>query len=509
MKKNFYHNKIFTIFNIFFVLLLFFPIATSLFYPIELEVRESTLWLHVLTLKSNVGLYDSSFVAYANHAHGPFDPIFKYFISNIFSFLEPWQISRSSNLFFFISIYLTFFTILKKYKFPINSILFFASLFFSLILIFTKGYQGRADITALFLLIALIFVVINFSLNSTIFRIFNPLLVALVILTNWRFLPIVFSISLFFLLEDFVKKKYSIRKINVKKIVEYLFILTLVPIAILHLQFDFELKKYYDYFFNFFYFESHFSSTYIKGGLTSLLKVEKFFVLILFCVTIFYYFVIKGLLKRNVFPFYLTFFGIILITIFQFLYNYNGGGIYYFTPVVLITFFLFFHTLKNFLFYNSILQKNKKIKYLLISLIFLIVINAGKFSAIASFKMITTYNNAQDLHLELSRLNQHETLSESMHFQKKMFTGEKIDIGDLMSYRSSQVGGEYQKIYLDHIEDIKKKKYTYIIHNFTGSSIIGKLIKENKYRVVRTFKGSNFYSNTRDVLVLKKNVLSK
>jgi len=277
----------------------------------------------------------------------------------------------------------------------------------------------------------------------------------------------------------------------------------------LHLQFDFELKKYYDYFFNFFYFESHFSSTYIKGGLTSLLKVEKFFVLILFCVTIFYYFVIKGLLKRNVFPFYLTFFGIILITIFQFLYNYNGGGIYYFTPVVLITFFLFFHTLKNFLFYNSILQKNKKIKYLLISLIFLIVINAGKFSAIASFKMITTYNNAQDLHLELSRLNQHETLSESMHFQKKMFTGEKIDIGDLMSYRSSQVGGEYQKIYLDHIEDIKKKKYTYIIHNFTGSSIIGKLIKENKYRVVRTFKGSNFYSNTRDVLVLKKNVLSK
>tara|TARA_B110000503_G_scaffold111963_1_gene167727 strand:+ start:287 stop:1816 length:1530 start_codon:yes stop_codon:yes gene_type:complete len=509
MKKNTNFNKTILTFNIFFILLLFFPISISLFYPIELETRESTLWLHVLTLKSNVGLYDPNFVAYANHAHGPFDPIFKYFISSVFSFLKPWQISRSSNLLFFISIYLIFFVTLKKYKFSINSILFLSSSFFSLIILFTKGYQGRADITALFFLISLIFVVINFSLDSPIFRILNPLLAATVLLTNWRFLPIVFSMSLFFFLDDFAKKNYNIKKINFKKIIEYFLIIIIAPIVILYVQFDFDLNKYYAYFFNFFYFENHFTSPYIREGLASLLKVEKFFVLILFSMTVFYFFIIKNLLKKNTFPFYLTFFGIVLITTAQFLYNYNGGGIYYFTPITLVTFFLFFYTLREYEFYKLTLQKNKKIKYFFFFLFLLIIISAGKFSAISGVKMIATYDNAHRLHQELSRLNQYKTLSESLHFQKNVFTGEKIDIGDLMSYRSSQVGGVYQKTYLDHIEDIRKEKYIYIIHNFTGSSVVEKLIKANKYYAVKTFKGSDFYSNIQDVFVLKKNESSK
>ena len=67
-------------------------------FPIELEVRESTLWLHILTIKEGINIYDQKLVAYANQAHGPLDPIFKLFVHKILFFLEPWQVSRLNNL---------------------------------------------------------------------------------------------------------------------------------------------------------------------------------------------------------------------------------------------------------------------------------------------------------------------------------------------------------------------------------------------------------------------------
>ena len=98
-------------------------------------------------------------------------------------------------------------------------------------------------------------------------------------------------------------------------------------------------------------------------------------------------------------------------------------------------------------------------------------------------------------------------LSESLHFHKNKYSNEKIDIGDLISYRSSQVGGEYEKTYKSHLEDISNGKYEYIIHNFTGSKVIDNLITTKKYKVVKTF--SDIYSNIGEVLILRKNVLSK
>ena len=96
MIKN--YNKIILIFLFSILLVLIAPIIQSLFYPIELEVRESTLWMHILTMKAGINIYDSNFVAFANQAHGPFDPMIKLFISWIFPFLEPWQVSRSTNI---------------------------------------------------------------------------------------------------------------------------------------------------------------------------------------------------------------------------------------------------------------------------------------------------------------------------------------------------------------------------------------------------------------------------
>lgn len=70
--------------NIIIAFILIIPFLITFFYPLELEVRESTLWLHVLTIRDNINLYDWKTVAYANQAYVPFDLIFKYLLSELF-----------------------------------------------------------------------------------------------------------------------------------------------------------------------------------------------------------------------------------------------------------------------------------------------------------------------------------------------------------------------------------------------------------------------------------------
>ena len=77
----------------------------------------------------------------------------------------------------------------------------------------------------------------------------------------------------------------------------------------------------------------------------------------------------------------------------------------------------------------------------------------------------------------------------------------------MISYRSSQVGGNYYETYRTHLNDLSNGKYEYIIHNFTGSSIINKLIDNQDYKIIKTF--SDNYSNIGDVFILRKNFLSK
>src|SRR5919197_3120084 len=68
--------------------------AIVFFYPLEVETRESTVWLYVLALRQGISIYDHSRVAFVNMNHGPFDPLFKLLITLLCPFLEPWHIVR-------------------------------------------------------------------------------------------------------------------------------------------------------------------------------------------------------------------------------------------------------------------------------------------------------------------------------------------------------------------------------------------------------------------------------
>ena len=499
-------SKLFVLISLIVLALLIQPIIQSFFFPIELEVRESTLWLHILTIKEGINIYNPSIVAYANQAHGPIDPILKLIIHKLFFFLEPWQVSRLNNLLFFLSIFIINYLTLKKK----NNLIFIGFISFSvysLIFLFTKSFQGRADITAMLLISWLCFFCCNQNVYEKIIkRLFIPFMFSIIIMTNWRFFPLCMAIVFF---PAFYVNKF--KDIFKSKRIFFLFsfiLLSLIPfLIILYSLFDFDIKKYFDYFIGFFYFERAFSISHFFVGFKNLARIEKFYLLIM----LFGAYLIKNIYNSNdhyfkIFLKILMSFLVFLVSLISYLYNYTGGGIYYFTPVILFLWYLilFEYNNKKFEFNHN--------KYISILIIFFSVVLIGislKNSIRSSVGLYANYHKALDLHNYLSKITNSNSrvLSESLHFHKKKYTGEKIDIGDLISYRSSQVGGNYYETYRTHLNDLSNGKYEYIIHNFTGSSIINKLIDNQDYKIIKTF--SDNYSNIGDVFILRKNFLSK
>jgi hypothetical protein len=68
---------------------------TAFFYPLELEWREGSTWLHVLAQLNGIDIYDHSKTAYVNMNHGPINPLITYWIARWLPDLSRWQVCRS------------------------------------------------------------------------------------------------------------------------------------------------------------------------------------------------------------------------------------------------------------------------------------------------------------------------------------------------------------------------------------------------------------------------------
>ncbi len=63
-------------------------------FPLEIEFREGTSWLHVLAMQAGVSLYDHTRVAFLNTLPGPLDPLLKYGIHSALPFLPAAMVTR-------------------------------------------------------------------------------------------------------------------------------------------------------------------------------------------------------------------------------------------------------------------------------------------------------------------------------------------------------------------------------------------------------------------------------
>ena len=77
--------------------------------PLELEMREGSVWIHVLAKRAGVDLYDTARVAFVNMNHGPLDPILKTWISRCMPALPGHMVTRTfvllTPIFLFASAY--------------------------------------------------------------------------------------------------------------------------------------------------------------------------------------------------------------------------------------------------------------------------------------------------------------------------------------------------------------------------------------------------------------------
>lgn len=176
-------------------------------FPLEIEAREGTSWLHVMALEAKVSLYDHSQVAFLNMNHGPLDPILKYAIHALLPFLQPAMVTRVFVLLLPFGLFAAF-VVATKRRWLAAFAAAGALYLFLLGLVPFHFLIGRSDPAALFFL-ALMLAVLETSGRrnrgaADRFRgefLGAGVLGGAVFLINWRYLPYAVAGGLWILAE--------------------------------------------------------------------------------------------------------------------------------------------------------------------------------------------------------------------------------------------------------------------------------------------------------------------
>ena len=227
-------------------------------YPLEIETRESTVWLHALALKAGVNIYDYSQVAFINTHHGPFDSLFKLSIATVFPFLESWQVTRFAV---FVLPYVFLVIAWKLIRMSSGESLlhglYLGSIGYLFLVIAGKEFTfvGRSDATAALFFLLLVYSSIWFVSkreSTTIVHGFAcGAMGASVVLTSWRIMPSVIGVLVFTVWLYRRVNQASARRITIY-LISYIFAAAGILMLIVWYFFEFDLVRYYKLFFGMF-----------------------------------------------------------------------------------------------------------------------------------------------------------------------------------------------------------------------------------------------------------------
>jgi hypothetical protein len=476
--------------------------ALAFFYPLEIETRESTVWLHVLALKHGVNIYDHAQVAFINQNHGPFDPLFKLSIATLFPFLEPWHVARFSVLVLpYAFLFVAWRLLRKSPSLSLLHIVYLGAIGYLFLIVSAKEFifVGRSDATAALLLLPLIYLSIASVSTTSWASVLRGLmwgsLGISVILTNWRMLPVVFALLVFSLWLLRYKHQATFRTTAV-----YLTGCACASVAIFALllfySFDFDLSLYYKHFFGTYSKSSghghrtyaHASGIWFLGSLLrptaspDSLKGSP----VLWALAI--YLLVPGKsLAENRAWFLLGVFVFAACTVAYYL-NYYGGGQWYYVPFLIV--------LWVFLCANYPAMPMFRLSAVGMVIVFLLCANASTVITPSVWRAVT-FSQAHDFMGELrSFQTKHSILSEDTFFFRTSYQGELIDMGDMVSRirkRSTYYGDEFNGTVDRHFERVKKEPPDYIVTGFTESPELRRFAEEN-YLLVGRGPG-NFTAN--------------
>lgn len=475
--------------------------GTVFFYPLEIETRESAVWLHVLTLMKGISLFDHSQVAFVAMHKGPFDSLLKLSIATIFPFLESWQVIRFAVLILPYAFLAITWRALPKSPQPSRwRVLYFGSAGYLMLLVSAKEYLlvGRSDATVALLSILLVYLSIAFSPTQTSRIALHGFLCGItgiaIILVNWRVAPCVLAV-LAFAIWQYWQVNYS----KGRSIALYLICYAIASITLWGAQFiylfDANWPLYYKHIFGFHSPDSGWGTSDSGRGSTisfliSLLNPYadpsslKGGPLIL--AGLVYALTPKPSAKsRNA---WLCLGGaVFLANALPYYLNYNGGGAWYFIPFVIVLWF--------FWVLHSAQISNLRLALLGMGLCALLSLNY-RAVGMPTIHRLATMNQARAFQTKVRSLQEnHSLLSEDTFLFRTAYQGDVFDSGDEVSavYPTGYYGETFTQTVKQYWHRLKRDPPDYIVTGFTESSELRDLI-EQQY-VLSATGPANFTAN--------------
>jgi hypothetical protein len=476
--------------------LIFFTLSISasavvFFYPLEIETRESTVWLHVLAIEEDINIYDHSQVAFINMFHGPFDPLFKFSIATLFPFLQSWQVTRFAVFilpYFFLAV--AWRLIARYSREPVLHTIYIGSIGYLFLLVSAKEFifVGRSDATAAVFLLLLIFVSTSFLPKTALTAGLHGFLCGTIgisaILTNWRVAPSILAILIFTLW----KYRYihlTTWRLTFVHLMSFSTASVGISGVILYYIFDFNLRLYYKLFFGFFTESSGWGSTpyghrpaiWFLGSLfkpTASPDSLKGGPLIL---ALSVYFLVSGWGEREKKGWVLLGCLVFVSCALAYYLNYYGGGSWYFIPFLIVLWFFCCRSYPK--------MSESRLALLGIIMLALLCINI-RTVMVPTLSRISTMRKAHDFMAEVRSLEKTNViLSEDTFFFRTSYQGELIDMGDTIAavHKKGYYGDTFNATVNDHFKKMQRHPPDYILTGFTESPELNKLI-EAKYTLI-------------------------
>jgi hypothetical protein len=475
--------------------------ATVFFYPLEIETRESAVWLHVLTSMNGISLYDHSQVTFVAMHKGPFDSLFKLSIATLFPFFEPWQVIRFAVLLLPYIFFGIAWKVLPKHS-PSSRwhVLYFGSVGYLMLLVSAKEFLlvGRSDATVALLYLLLVY----FSLAFTPAQ--NPRIALhgclcgmtgiAIVLTNWRVAPCVLAILAFS-----VWQYWQVHRNMGRTAAFYLISYGITCITLWSLQFFYLFNAnwvlYYKHIFGFHSPDSGWGISDSGRGSTLSFLVSLFNIYAdpsrlkggpLLLAGLVYALTPKPSTKsRN--AWLLLGGAVFLANALPYYLNYNGGGAWYFIPFVIILWF--------FWMLHSAQMSDLKLVFLGFGLCVFLALNY-RAVCLPTVHRLATMNQAGAFQTKVRSLQeQHSLLSEDTFLFRTTYKGDVIDSGDEVSavYPTGYYGKTFTQTVQQYWDRLQREPPDYIVTGFTESSELNNFI-EQRY-VLSATGPANFTAN--------------
>ena len=476
--------------------LLLFLVLNVVAFPLELEVRESPVWLHVLALRAGINVFIDETHIFINMSHGPMDTLLKAGLGIFMPFLSSHVVTRIFVLGVPLALWTTVWVLLrKKATHPVVWATLWAAGLYALLngLPGVTGYNlliGRSDATALFFFLLLILVseIKVTQDTSLLFRgLAEGLLMGLCALTNTRFVAAVGAYYLYVLLTN----RFIIappRHMIIKRVSGASIALVVMGLIFLFGIFKGDLRSYYLHFFGHFLdSRAHalvpiapfvwFPEQLFSGNRTPLLVLW----LIVMLLESWTYRRQRRTQIQRLLSVWLPLVALYLATIVGYWLNRRGGGTYYFNPWIV---WLFVASLRSWMGCSRRLQLVTGIAIVGVGLA------TANWPSIYS-QAIEIYRiqpEASDFRKKMEALDrENPILSEDAFFFKNEFNGVVIDMGDTVEAFANKGFGtpEFRDLARRYFADLESHPPKYVYIGGAASSHLSQLVAR-RYRVLLT-----------------------